>query len=373
MRRLTVSSATAATAPTISRRFLCAVRSNPAAAAVTALSHVPTCTVSYFDAKKYDIESFTPYAKANNINVKFHEFRLSADTADVIVDSTAVCVFVNDRLDAKCLESLSSQGVKHIALRCAGFNNVDLDVAKTLGMKVTRVPSYSPHAVAEHNVALLLTLNRKIHRAYNRIRELNFSLNGMVGFDIYGKEVAIIGTGKIGKITAQILKGFGTKILAYDKFPDAEWALQHGVEYCSLDDALARGQIISLHLPLSKETDHLIDDAQIERMRRGAIIINTSRGKLVSTKALIKGLKSGKLGGVALDVYEEEGGIFFEDLSSTMLQDDVLSRLLTFPNVLVTSHQAFLTHEALSEISRVTAANLAAIAKGLDPLATTQM
>jgi D-lactate dehydrogenase len=329
--------------------------------------------VSYFDAKKYDIESFSPYANANNINVKFHEFRLSADTVDVLGDSQAVCVFVNDKLDARCIEALSTQGIKHIALRCAGFNNVDLDVAKTLGIKVTRVPSYSPHAVAEHNVALLLTLNRKIHRAYNRIRELNFSLNGLVGFDVYGKEVAIVGTGKIGKITAQILKGFGAKILAYDKYPDNEWAAEHGIEYRPLDEILARGHIISLHLPLTKETDHLIDDAQIDSMRRGAVLINTSRGKLVSTKALIRGLKSGKLGGVALDVYEEEEGIFFEDLSSKGLQDDTLSRLLTFPNVLITSHQAFLTNEALDEISRVTAANLSALARGLEALPTTQL
>lgn len=333
----------------------------------------PTCAVSFFDAKAYDAEAFAPHATEHKIEAKYFDFRLTPDTADAAIGSQAVCVFVNDRVDAKCIELLHSHGIRHIALRCAGHNNVDLDCAKQFGLQVTRVPSYSPHAVAEHTVALLLTLNRKIHRAYNRIRELNFSLSGLVGFDLYGKEISIVGTGKIGKITAQILRGFGAKILAYDRYPDHEWAKQYGIEYHSLDEVICRGQIVSLHTPLTKETEHLINHAQLQRMRKGVILVNTSRGKLVSTRALIDGLKSGHLGGVALDVYEEEEGIFFEDLSSQVLQDDLLSRLLTFPNVLITSHQAFLTKEALGEIARVTALNLAAVSRGHEPLPTTAL
>ena len=275
----------------------------------------------------------------------------------------AVCVFVNDRLDAPCLEQLHQAGVRLVALRCAGFNNVDLAAAQALGLVITRVPAYSPHAVAEHAIALLLALNRKLHRAYNRVREHNFSLSGLVGFDVHGKTVGVVGTGKIGKIAAQIFRGFGTEVLAYDPQPAPEWAASHGVRYTEFDALLAASDIVSLHLPLSPQTRHLLNAETFARLKPGAFLVNTSRGKLVDTTALIEALKSGRLGGVAMDVYEEEEGIFFEDLSGEILQDDELSRLLTFPNVLITAHQAFLTSEALNEIARVTTENLLCLAE----------
>jgi len=267
-------------------------------------------------------------------------------------------------VDGACLEVLAQVGVKLVALRCAGYNNVDLAAAKALGIAVTRVPSYSPHAVAEHAVGLFLTLNRKIHKAHNRVRELNFSLNGLVGFDVYGKTVGIIGTGKIGKIAAQIMRGFGTRVLAYDVTPDVEWAAKLGIEYTDLKTLLQSSDIISLHVPLYPESFHMLNAETFAQMKPGVFIVNTSRGKLIDTKALIKALKVGRVGGVALDVYEEEEGIFFEDHSGDMLKDDDLSRLLTFPNVLITSHQAFFTHEALSEIARVTTENILRLESG---------
>jgi D-lactate dehydrogenase len=267
-------------------------------------------------------------------------------------------VFVNDCVDAACLEILKRNGVKLIALRCAGYNNVDLATAKSLGIPVVRVPAYSPHAVAEHAIALLLTLSRKIHRAFNRVRELNFALSGLVGTEIYGKTVGIIGTGKIGRITAQIFRGFEANVVAYDPFPLPDWAQKFGIEYTGLEALLSQSDIISLHVPLLPETAHILDAKTMALMKTGVLVINTSRGKLIDTTALIAALKSGQIGGVALDVYEEEEGIFFEDLSGQVLQDDVLSRLLTFPNVLITSHQAFLTHEALIEIGHVTVSNI---------------
>ena len=241
---------------------------------------------------------------------------------------------------------------------------MDLAAARVLGLAVVRVPAYSPHAVAEHAVALLLTLNRKIHRAYNRVHELNFSLKGLVGFDMFGKRVGIIGTGRIGRIAAQIFRGFETEVLAHDPFPSNEWADAHGVRYVDLDTLLTTCDIISLHVPLLPETHHLLNEETISRMKRGVFIVNTSRGKIIDTGALIAALKSGKIGGVALDVYEEEEGIFFEDLSDLVLQDDELSLLLNFPNVLITSHQAFLTREALAEIARVTTGNLLLAPRG---------
>jgi len=320
--------------------------------------------VSVFDTKSYDRE-FLQQAGGNDIKWRFHETRLSADTAPLARNDQAVCVFVNDHLDRPCLETLAAQGIRLVALRCAGFNNVDVATAKELKLAVTRVPAYSPYAVAEHTVALLLTLNRKIHRAFNRVRELNFSLNGLVGFDLHGKTVGIIGTGKIGRIAAQILRGFGMKVLAYDPYPDRNWAQQSGIEYVESPAALAPiCDVLSLHLPLTPETKHIIQAKLLAQMKPGSILINVSRGALVDTKALIAALKSGQLGGVALDVYEEEEGIFFEDLSGQVLHDDELARLLTFPNVLITSHQAFLTNEALSEIARITVANLKALAGG---------
>jgi D-lactate dehydrogenase len=311
-----------------------------------------------YDAKSYDRDYIARAASAERIAWRFHDFRLSAETASSAKGVQAVCIFVNDRADRACLEILAALDVKLIALRCAGHNNVDLDAARALGLAVVRVPAYSPHAVAEHTVGLLLSLNRKIHRAYNRVRELNFSLGGLVGFDIRGKTVGIIGTGKIGRIAAQIFHGFEANVIAHDPFPAPDWATTHGIHYTGFDDLLAVSNIISLHLPLMPDTLHLLNEKTIARMKPGVFIVNTSRGKLIDTTALISALKSSHIGGVALDVYEEEEGIFFQDLSGQVLLDDELSHLLVFPNVLITAHQAFLTQEALSEIARVTTANI---------------
>ena len=311
-----------------------------------------------FDAKPYDREYLAQAAGADRINWRFHEFRLSTETAAAAQGAQAVCLFVNDQADRACLELLAALGVKLVALRCAGYNNVDLAAARALGLNVVRVPAYSPHAVAEHAVGLLLTLNRKIHRAYNRVRELNFSLSGLVGFDICGKTVGIIGTGKIGRIAAQIFRGFEAEVLAHDPYPRPDWATAQGVRYTDLDGLLAASDIVSLHVPLLPETRHLLNAQTLSRTKPGVFIINTSRGKLIDTTALIAALKTGQVGGVALDVYEEEEGVFFEDLSGQVLLDDELSHLLIFPNVLITAHQAFLTQEALREIARVTTENI---------------
>jgi len=321
-------------------------------------------TVAFFDTKPYDRTYFERAAGADKLSWQFHEFRLSSETAGIAAGATAVCVFVNDRLDRPCLEALHHAGVRLVALRCAGYNNVDVADARALGLAVVRVPAYSPHAVAEHTVGLLLTLNRKIHRAYNRVRELNFSLSGLVGFDLHGKTVGIVGTGRIGRVAAQIFRGFGCRVLAYDPTPMNDWAATHGISYVDLHALLAESDVVSLHLPLTPQTHHLLNATTLARMKRGAHLINSSRGKLVDTSALIEALKSGHIGGVALDVYEEEAGIFFKDLSGEVLQDDELSRLLTFPNVLITAHQAFLTHEALSEITRVTTENILKLETG---------
>ena len=319
--------------------------------------------VAVFDTKPYDREALQQASTKHGIEWHFLEFRLTEDTAQTAKNARAVCVFVNDQLDRPCLEVLASQGVELVALRCTGFNNVDLESARELQLTVTRVPVYSPHAVAEHAIALLLTLNRKIHRAFNRVRELNFSLNGLVGFDLYAKTAGIIGTGKIGRIAAQILRGFGMRVLAYDPFPNHEWAKQTEVDYVEAPSVLLRqSDVVSLHTPLTQETKYTIRAETLELMRPGSILINVSRGALVDTKALIQALKSGRLAGVGLDVYEEEEGIFFEDLSGGVLHDDELARLLTFPNVLITSHQAFLTREALTEIACTTVANISALA-----------
>lgn len=318
--------------------------------------------ITVFDTKPYDREPLQRAAAGLDIQWRFMDCRLSAETAAAAHGTQAVCTFVNDRVDRPCLEALAALGVKHVALRCAGFNSIDLPAAKELGFSVTRVPAYSPYAVAEHAVALLLALNRKLTRANNRVHDLNFSLSGLVGFDLHGKTAGIFGTGKIGRITAQILRGFGMHVLAYDPFPSPDWALEHGVEYTDPLTLAGSSDVISLHTPLTPETRHLIRAETLERIKHGAILINVSRGALIDTKALIKALKSGHLGGVALDVYEEEEGVFFEDLSGQILHDDELARLLTFPNVLITAHQAFLTQEALAEIARVTTTNLAAFA-----------
>jgi D-lactate dehydrogenase len=317
-----------------------------------------------FDAKPYDREPLQQASTGGAIDWRFMDCRLSAETAAAASGAQAVCIFVNDHADRPCLEALKALGVKHVALRCAGFNGVDLVAARELGLAVTRVPAYSPYAVAEHAVALLLALNRKIPRANNRVHDLNFSLNGLVGFDLHGKTAGIVGTGKIGRITAQILRGFGMRVLACDPFPSPDWASEHGIEYTDPRTLARQCEVISLHTPLTPETHHIVRRETLDLMKPGAILINVSRGALIDTRALIEALKAGRLGGVALDVYEEEEGVFFEDLSGQILHDDDLARLLTFPNVLITAHQAFLTREALSEIARVTVANLTAGAEG---------
>jgi D-lactate dehydrogenase len=269
---------------------------------------------------------------------------------------------VNDRADAAVVEALASQGVRVIALRCAGFNNVDLDAAKTHGLTVVRVPAYSPHAVAEHTVGLILTMNRQIHRAYNRVREHNFDLQGLLGFDLHGKTAGVVGTGKIGVEVIRILRGFGCEILAADPFENPA-ARDAGARYVPLDELFARSRVISLHCPLTPQTFHLIDEKAIAKMPRGVMIVNTSRGAVIDTRAVIDGLKSGQIGSLALDVYEEEN-VFFQDVSDRVLQDDLLARLLTFPNVLITGHQAFFTEEALTNIAETTLANLDDLAAG---------
>jgi D-lactate dehydrogenase len=314
--------------------------------------------VAFYDTKNYDRKYFNAAVDSDNIDFRFFEMRLDPHVVSSVAEAEAVCVFVNDRLDRKCLEGISERGVKIVALRCAGFNNLDLKAAADLGLRVVRVPAYSPHAVAEHTVALFLTLNRRIHRAFNRVREHNFSLNGLVGFDLAGKTVGIAGSGKIGKLTAQIFRGFGCEVLAWDKYPDYEWAKENKVKYIDFTDLLERVDVLSLHTPLTPDTHHLINAATIKRMKDGVFLVNTSRGKLINHQALIEGLKRGKFSGVALDVYEEEEGVFFEDLSDEIIWDETLARLLTFPNVLITSHQGFLTHEALTEIARVSVTNL---------------
>ena len=323
-------------------------------------------TVAFYDTKPYDRRYFLRENPDQEIALRFHEFRLDASTAGSAEGCETVCVFVNDRVDAECLANLAALGVRMVALRCAGFNNVDQEAARKCGIRVVRVPAYSPHAVAEHTVALLLTLNRKIHRAYNRVREMNFSLGGLVGFDLHGKTIGIVGTGKIGQITAEIFRGFGCRVLACDPARDEAWASQAGVAYTELKPLLETSDVVSLHLPLTPETHHLLHAESLGWMKPGACLLNTSRGKLVDTAAVIAALKSGRLGGVALDVYEEEEGVFFEDHSDAGLQDDVLSRLLTFPNVLITSHQAFLTEEALTAIASVTLDSIRRFLRGED-------
>src|SRR5688572_25063353 len=266
-----------------------------------------TLAVAVYDTRPYDRRYLCDAPDARQVDWRFHDFRLSDETAITAEGARAVCVFVNDRVDRKCLEQLAAKSVALVALRCAGYNNVDLAAAKELGLTVVRVPAYSPHAVAEHAVGLLLTLNRKIHRAYNRVREHNFALNGLVGFDLHGKTAGVVGTGKIGRIAAQIFRGFGMRVLASDPLPGLDWAKAHDIEYAELDELLGASDVVSLHTPLLPETFHLLNTAAIGKMKRGAIVVNTSRGKLIDTRALIDALKSQHLGGVALDVYEEIG------------------------------------------------------------------
>lgn len=313
--------------------------------------------VAFFDTHHFETEFY------KNHEFNFFTVKLSAQTAKLAEGCQAVCIFVNDTVNRETLELLRHYGVKLIALRCAGFNNVDIASAKELGLKVVYVPEYSPHAVAEHAVALIMTLNRHTHRAYNRVKEGNFSLDNLVGFDLYQKKVGIIGVGKIGKVFAQIMRGFGCEVFCYDQITDEKWANENGCSYVSLEKLLKSCDIISLHTPLTKDTFHLINQERLAQMKNGVMLINTGRGALIDTKALIDNLKSEKIGYAGLDVYELEKDYFFQDHSYHVLSDDILARLLTFPNVLLTGHQGFLTREALTKIAETTLKNIDAFAQ----------
>jgi D-lactate dehydrogenase len=319
--------------------------------------------IAFFGTKDYDREFFSAANEARGHELVWLEPRLDAGTAVLASGFPAVCAFVNDTLDRTVLEVLAAHGSRLVALRSAGFNNVDLAAARELGITVSRVPAYSPHAVAEHAVGLILALDRKIHRAYARVREGNFSLSGLVGFDLHGRTVGVVGTGKIGVAFLRIMAGFGCHLLAMDpvRSPEAE-AL--GARYVPLEELLARSDVVSLHCPLTPETRHLLDARRIRLMKRGAMLINTGRGALIETPAVIAGLKSGHIGHLGIDVYEEEEALFFEDRSHVVIQDDVFMRLLTFPNVIVTAHQGFFTREALEAIAETTLANVSAFEKG---------
>jgi len=323
--------------------------------------------VAFFDVHNYDRDSFQE-VNSDRLSLTYFDVRLTEKTVALAQDFQVVCTFVNDKLSSTIIEKLARGGTKLIALRCAGFNQVDLQACKIHNIKVVRVPAYSPYAVAEHAMALLLTLNRKTHRAFNRVRELNCSLEGLTGFDLHGKTVGIVGLGKIGAVFGKICNGFGMKILVHDPLADAGLLNSLTAELVSFEELLKGSDIVSLHLPLFPKTFHLLNEKTISLMKPGAILINTSRGALIDSVALIDALKSRQVGGAGLDVYEEEEGIFFSDHSSEVLQDDVLARLLTFPNVVITSHQAFLTKEALKNIAGTTIENILSFKNG-SPLA----
>ncbi len=309
-------------------------------------------TVAFFDSKSYDKESFKKLV-GEDINIRFFENKLNADTVSMAACCDAVCVFVNDNVDKYVLEQLEKYGVGLVALRCSGYNNVDLKAARGR-VRVVRVPAYSPYAIAEHALGMILLLNRKLHKAYIRTRDHNFSLEGLIGFDLKDKTVGIIGTGKIGAKFANICNGFGMNIIGYDPYENKDFC----GKYVTLDEILSQSDVISLHCPLTKENRHLINDETIEKMKKGVYVINTSRGQLINTQSLINGLKSGKIGAAGLDVYEEETALFFEDFSDEVIHDDTLSTLISMPNVIVTSHQAFLTREALESIAKTTLQNI---------------
>ena len=313
--------------------------------------------VAFFDTKSYDESSFNKVNQKFGFDIKYFKGHLNINNVPLTKGMDVACIFVNAVVDAPVIDQLVANGVKVIALRCAGYNNVDLNAARNR-IKVVRVPAYSPYAVAEHTLALMLTLNRKTHRAYNRTREGNFALSGLMGFDMHGKTAGIIGTGKIAKILIKTLRSMRMEVLAYDLYPDMDFAVREGIKYVSLDELYAGSDIISLHCPLTKETEYIINDEAISKMKNGVMMINTGRGKLIDTQALIKGLKSKKIGSAGLDVYEEESEYFFEDRSNRVMDDDVLARLLSFNNVVVTSHQAFFTQEALENIAETTLKNI---------------
>ena len=309
--------------------------------------------IAFFDTKPYDKTAFDRFAETSGAEIKYYETKLSPDTARLAEGCDCVCIFVNDILDREVIDILASLGVKAVALRCAGYNNADLNYAKGR-LSVFNVPAYSPHAVAEHTMAMLLTFVRKTHKAYIRTKDHNFSLSGLTGFDLYGKAVGIVGTGRIGRVFAKICKGFGMHVLAFDKFPDETSDLN----YVPLETLFAESDVISFHCPLTEETRHMINGDSIQKLKKGVILINTSRGALIDAKVLLQGIKSRQIGGACLDVYEEESDLFFEDRSQNIMDDDTLARLISMPNVLVTSHQAFLTEEALNNIAETTLANI---------------
>ncbi len=319
--------------------------------------------IAVFSTKKYDHEFLQAANEGHSHQLKFFEPRLTIESAKLADGFDTICSFVNDQLSRDVLQQLAAQGTRLLALRCAGYNQVDLQAAEALKLTVVRVPAYSPYSVAEHAVGMILTLNRKYHKAYNRIREGNFSLDGLLGFDLHGRTVGVIGTGKIGAVAARILTGFGCQVLAYDiaNNPECE---AYGARYVSMDELLAASDIITLHCPLTPQTKHLINDRALARMKRGVMIVNTSRGALIDAAAAISALKSGQIGYLGMDVYEEEADLFFEDLSGRVIQDDVFTRLLSFPNVLITGHQAFFTRNALEAIARTTIDNITAFERG---------
>ncbi len=319
--------------------------------------------IAFFSSKSYDKEYFKKYARSYNHDIIFFETALTEKTANLTEGCEAVCVFVNDKVDAETIANLAKLGVKGILLRCAGYNNIDLDATKKHNIKVLRVPAYSPEAVAEHSLALIMTLNRKTHKAFNRVRENNFSIEHLVGFNLFEKTVGLIGTGLIGQAFARIMLGLGSKVIAFDVHEN-ESLKNLGVNYLPLDEVFKQADIISLHCPLTPETKYIINKENIAKMKDGVMIINTSRGALINTKDVIGGLKSQKIGYLGLDVYEQEEDIFFRDLSESVLKDETISRLMSFPNVLITSHQGFFTKEALGQIATVTLNNATALAKG---------
>ncbi len=314
--------------------------------------------IAFFDAKDYDMASFKNANKDERFEIKFYETKLSIDTVNLANGYDCVCIFVNDNVDKEVIDALSAAGVKLIALRCAGYNNVDIEHAFGK-IHVVRVPAYSPYAVAEHAMALLLTSIRRIHKAYIRTRDHNFSLSGLTGFDLHGKTVGVVGTGKIGRIFAGICKGFGMNVLAYDKFP----AKDSDLTYVTLDEIWERSDVISFHCPLTDETKHMVNKESIAKMKKGVVLVNTSRGALIDSEALLEGIKDRQIGAACLDVYEEESDVFFHDFSGHIINDDILARLISMPNVIVTSHQAFLTNEALSNIADTTLSNIAQFEK----------
>lgn len=313
--------------------------------------------IAFYDTHSYDRESFTQMNKNFLFNIDFFDFKLTEQTALTSQGYNAVCVFVNDKLDDTVIKILKENGVQLIILRCAGFNNVDIRAAKENDITVVRVPAYSPYAVAEHAMAMVLSLTRKIPQAFMRTRNGNFTIDGLTGRNLFGLTCGIIGTGKIGKIMANIAKGFGMNVVLYDIYPDKDWALNNGFTYTTLPDFFMKSDIISLHCPLTEETKHIINEESLKLMKKDALIVNTGRGALIDTQALVNALKRKAIGGAALDVYEEESNYFFADWSVDVIKDDILARLMTFPNVLITSHQAFLTKEALENIAEVSMQN----------------